>query len=199
MATVGYQVLIPDAIHHGERNPLKNYGVENTIEYFWDIILNNLEEGDILVEELISKYKAHPERIGVMGHSMGGITAAGVFTHNPRLKTLVVLNGSCAWGDLNERFKNDFSLDMDTKKLEGLINRVDPINNLDLLVDRSILLQNAASDEVVPPESQEVFYKKIVSLYKEHNRIKLLKYPNLNHFVTTNMIDDSISWLHKYL
>src|SRR5699024_1562859 len=68
LATVGYQVLIPDAIHHGERNPLKNYGVENTIEYFWDIILNNLEEGDILVEELISKYKAHPERIGVVGH-----------------------------------------------------------------------------------------------------------------------------------
>ncbi len=58
-----------------------------------------------IIEELISKYNADPNRIGVMGNSMGGFTAAGVFTHNPRIKVLVVLNGSCCWESANRIFK----------------------------------------------------------------------------------------------
>ena len=39
----------------------------------------------------------------VMGHSMGGFTAAGVLT-NPQLKAMVSFNGSCAWLKMEEQF-----------------------------------------------------------------------------------------------
>lgn len=33
----------------------------------------------------------NPEKIAVMGNSMGGFTAGGVFSHNKYVKTLIVL------------------------------------------------------------------------------------------------------------
>lgn len=199
LAAVGYQVLMPDAIYHGERNPIKDYGIEEMAKYFWEIVLNNIEEGDIIIEELISKYNANPAKIGVMGHSMGGITSAGIFTHNPKLNTAVILNGSCNWQDLNNRFKESLSLDMDTGELEELINRLDPMNNLDLLINRPMILLNGGSDTVVPPESQESFYNKIMPRYEDQENIKFMKVENLDHFVTTNMMEESIAWLYRHL
>ncbi len=199
LSTVGYQVLIPDAIYHGERNPI-DYSTSYE-KYFWKIILNNLEESGVIIDELISKYNADPNRIGVIGNSMGGFTAAGIFTHNPRVKALVVLNGSCAWRNSNEVFKSflELELDEDLKEIEDKVNQIDPMNNLELLKDRPILMLHGNSDSVVSIESQRIFFKSIEPLYQDKNRIKLVEYNNLNHFVTTNMMEESIIWFHKYL
>ncbi|WP_424572096.1 hypothetical protein [Schnuerera ultunensis] len=55
------------------------------------------------------------------------------------------------------------------------------------------------SDNVVPIESQRIFYNKIKPMYNYRDRIKFLEYPNLNHFVTTNMMEESIVWFYEYL
>lgn len=98
LSTVGYQVVIPDAVHHGERNPLHNYDIEDARRHFWNTIFRNLEESYIIIERLILNHNGDPGRMGVIGNSMGGFTAAGVFTHNPSIKALVVFNGSLADG-----------------------------------------------------------------------------------------------------
>lgn len=59
-----------------------------------------------VIERLILKYNADPDKIGVIGNSMGRFTAAGVFTHNPSIKALVVFNGSCGWKILIKDLKN---------------------------------------------------------------------------------------------
>ena len=198
LSAIGYQVVIPDAIHHGERNPLQNYDIEDAREYFWETIFNNLEESHSIVEEVISKYNGDPNRIGVIGNSMGGFTAAGVFTHNPNIKALVVFNGSCGWEDSNKILREKFNINVDREMVEK-IKKYDPMNNLNLLLDRSILLLHGDSDSLVSIESQRIFYNKIKPLYKDEEKIKFEEYPNLNHFVTTNMMEESIAWFHKYL
>ena len=45
-----------------------------------------MEEASTIIDDLVCKYDADANRIGVTGHSMGGFTAAGIFTHNPRYK-----------------------------------------------------------------------------------------------------------------
>lgn len=199
LSAVGYQVIIPDAIYHGERNPI-DYNV-NYDKYFWKIIFKNLEESDDIIEELISKYNADPHRIGVIGNSMGGFTAAGIFTHNPNIKALVVLNGSCAWKNSNEIFKRHIEVEVneELKEIEDKVNKIDPMNNLWLLKERPILMLHGNSDSVVSIESQRIFYKGIKPLYQNKDKIKLIEYNNLNHFVTTNMMEESIIWFHKYL
>lgn len=196
-AAVGYQVLIPDAIYHGERNPIE-YTMENS-KYFWEIILNNVKESFILINELTEKYGGDPENIFVMGNSMGGFTASGVFTQNKNIKSLVVFNGSCAWEFSNEKFKEnpEIKVTADMEALEAKIKELDPINNMEKLKDRPILMLHGDSDVVVSVEAQREFFQKINPLYEDKNKIKLLKYPGLNHYITTNMIEESILWIGK--
>lgn len=197
LAAAGYQVVIPDAIYHGERKPLDDYGKEAAIEYFWDVIFANMEEYAILEKELVLKYNADSEKIAVMGNSMGGFTAAGIFTWNKNVKTLIAFNGSCSW----ETFNKNINPDM-TGKLEELSKKAsekDPLKHLSLLTDRPILMLHGDSDSLVPVQGQREFYEKISPLYRDKERIKLIEYPLLNHFVTTNMMEESINWLGRYL
>lgn len=197
LATVGFQVLIPDAIYHGERNPIE-YNLANS-KYFWKIILNNLEESNLLIEELIKNYNSDPDNISVMGGSMGGITAAGVFAHNSKIKSSVVINGSCAWKIFNEFLKTQVDLEITEEliELQKNIEELDPYNNLKLLKDRPILMLHGSSDSIVPVNSQRLFLQEIQPLYKDKNKIKLIEYPGLDHYVTTNMMEESIAWLKK--
>ncbi len=200
LSSAGYQVIIPDAIYHGERNPLKNYNLENAKKYFWHVVLNNIEESKIIIEQAVSKYQADPARIGILGHSMGGFTAAGVFTHNLDIKALVVFNGACNWNYFNQWFKGKGWVEEDFEfEEEERVSTLDPQNNLKLLKDRPILLLHGDRDGLVPIEGQRIFYSKIKECYKNPKRIKLIEYPNLNHFVTTNMMEEAIYWFYKYL
>ena len=127
LSAVGYQVIIPDAIYHGERNPIDHEATENMGKYFWETILKNLDEVENIVNELVLQYDADGDRIGVIGNSMGGFTAAGVFTHNPKIKASVVFNGSYGWKNSNRIFKESFGIKMteNLKKMEGRINKLD--------------------------------------------------------------------------
>lgn len=197
LASVGYQVVIPDAIYHGERNALTDYGADSSMEYFWDVIFSNMEESSTIVGEMVSKYKADPNRIAVTGNSMGGFTAGGIFTHNKNIKTLIVLNGSLGWDNFNKNF--DVSITEKFEILSKKVNEMDPMNHLNLLKDRPILLLHGDGDLVVPIDSQRIAYDKLKQLNNDKEKIAFIEYPNLNHFVTTNMMEESINWFGKYL
>ena len=199
LASVGFQVILPDAIYHGEREPLKEYSFEEARRLFWKVILNNMEEAPRIIEEAVNKYSADPERIGLTGHSMGGFTAAGIFTHNPHVKTLVVLNGSCNWEDFNGDFKDTVEMDEELEEIGNKVRTLDPMKNIDRLKDRPILLLHGEKDSSVPIRGQKIFYEKIKYSYEYKDRIKFIEYPNLNHYVTTNMMEETIEWFYKYL
>lgn len=193
LANLGFQLIIPDANYHGERNRLENYDAENSVEYFWPTIINNIEEANKIIDYSVEHYNADSNKIGVIGHSMGGFTAAGVFTHNENIKTAVVLNGSFNWNGANEIFKRHLGVEGDTS------NPLDPRINKELLLDRPILLLHGSSDNVVSIESQKSFYNDIKESYNDKSLIQLIEYENLGHFVTTNMMDDAAGWFKKYL
>ena len=186
LASVGYQVAIPDAIYHGERNPLSDYGEDATLKYFWDVVFSNIEEFSIIENEMVTKYNA-----------MGGFTSGGIFAQNKDIKTVIVLNGCCGWENFNRNF--DVTITEKMEKVEKRVKELDPMNHLNLLKDRPILMLHGDSDNVVPIDSQRIFYNKLVPIYNDKERIKLVEYPGLNHAVTTNMMEESINWLGRYL
>lgn len=197
LAMFGYQVLLPDSIYHGERNPI-DYDSDNG-ELFWDTVLNTMEEFDLVHEGLINKYDADQDNITVMGHSMGGFISAGVFTHNEKLRSVITLNGSFAWDHFNSIFKEENNLKMTEKQIEQevIINRLDPIKNIEKLKDRPILMLHGGSDTVVSVECQRLFLRTIEPINEDKRKARLIKYPNLGHFVTTNMMEDGIRWLRE--
>ncbi|MDR7871113.1 MAG: alpha/beta fold hydrolase [Tissierellaceae bacterium] len=201
LANLGYQVIIPDAIYHGERNALEKYDAENSVKYFWPTILNNIDEANKMIDFFIQHYDTDPDRIGLIGHSMGGFTAAGVFTYNNHVKTSVVLNGSFNWNKSNQILKKMMGLEdyNGFEKEEEKINSIDPMNNQQMLVNRPILMLHGSHDSVVDIESQRVFYNQIKPLYSDKSLIQLIEYNNLDHFVTTNMMEEAAIWFKKYL
>ncbi len=197
LCSLGYQVIIPDGIHHGERGLLNYDEASNVRDYFWPVVFNNLEEAENIIQTSIENYNANPETISVMGHSMGGFTSAGIFTHNPKVKAMIVVNGSCNWLHTNAIFKENpaFKVTGDYEELEKKIELLDPMNNLEKIINRPVLLLNGEADNVVPLSSQKIFYEKIKPMYKDQKGINFIKYPNLGHFVTTGMMEDTAKWL----
>lgn len=200
LCSLGYQVIIPDSIYHGERNALHNYNQQSAVKYFWNIILKNIDEANEIIDYAINSLNSDSERIGVAGHSMGGFTTAGVFTKIPNIKASVVFNGSFNWEQSNIIFKESLEgFGEPAMEIQEKIDKFDPMNHLDKLVDRPVLMLNGGSDMVVNPNPQRKFYEKILPLYKDKSRVRFVEYPYLNHFVTTNMMEEACIWFNKYL
>lgn len=200
LCSLGYQVILPDAIYHGERNALQNYNRQSAVKYFWDVILKNIEESDQIIDYAINSLNSDPERIGVAGHSMGGFTSAGVFAKISNIKASVVFNGSFNWKQSNIIFKESLDeFEEPIAETQENIEKLDPMNCLDKLVDRPVLMLNGGSDMVVNVNPQRKFYEKILPLYNDKSRIRFVEYPYLNHFVTTNMMEEACIWFNKYL
>lgn len=201
LCSLGYQVIIPCAIYHGTRNPIDYNNVPNAINYFWNVILKNIEESDNIIDEAIRNFNADPDRIGLIGNSMGGFTASGIFSKNKNIKSVIVLNGSCSWNYYNkiflERFNGrNWSIGIQEQKK---IDDHDPSSNLENIINRPMLLLHGDNDTIVFVETQREFYKKALPLYDDKEKLNFIEYHNLNHFVTTNMMEEAASWFGKYL
>lgn len=96
LAVNGYTVYLPEALHHGERDPLEDYYVVEDYPVFWNTIFNNIEEYKSLYEFITAKEKMAPF---IMGHSMGGMTVLGIACKYPdKVRGVVSFNGSGDWG-----------------------------------------------------------------------------------------------------
>lgn len=201
LCTFGYQVLVPCAIYHGERNSIDHTNPENAGKYFWRIILNNIDEFKLIREYAISRLSADSDRIGVTGNSMGGFTSAGIFTSYKDIKALVVFNGSCNFEYSNEIFMEALNISIKDadQNLRVRIDKCDPIKNLDAIVNRPILLLHGDSDTLVNVNAQREFFKKVAPMYDSSDKLSFIEYPKLNHFVTTNMMEEAAIWFDKYL
>jgi dienelactone hydrolase len=200
LATYGYQLILPDALHHGERNPIQYDDPKMMEEYFWKVVFQNVEESSMLIEGIIENHDGDPHRIGVMGSSMGGFSASGVFVHNPQIKCLINFNGSCAWGKAEEIFRQKGRIPAaDPSHLE-ILAQYDPLQQKEALGGRPILMLHGSEDSSVPIDCQRIFYQEAAPLYKdEPEKLQLQEVPRLNHYITTGMLEEAILWLEKYL
>lgn len=200
LASLGYQVLLPDAIYHGERGRI-DYGAKENAGVFWEVVLKNLEESDYLIDGLVRYYDADERRIALAGHSMGGFTSIGIFAKNKQPRTLIVLNGSGNWQKSNDIFIEILGIERTERfnELQIRVIELDPFKKLDDLKDRPILILHGEDDSVVDIGPQREFYEALKKRFKRQDLIMMSTYKQLNHYVTTNMMEEMGSWLEKYL
>lgn len=201
LASFGYQVILPDSINHGERGIVDYEDPEEVVKYFWPTVLKNLDEYSEIRDFALENFNADKGEIGVSGNSMGGFTASGIFTYNPEIKALVILNGSANWTGANFIFKELVPGELPDwlKEEEIKISEIDPMNHMEKIIDRPILMLHGGADSVVDIKSQKDFYKTAHALYSDRSKIELIEYNNLNHIVSTNMMEESVKWFKKFL
>lgn len=200
IALHGFQVIIPDAMNHGERGHLTYDDLKVMEENFWNTAINSVEEFKIILEEGQGKLDINPLKIAVMGHSMGGMVASGIFVRNQNIKTLITMNGACAWEDVEERIKIARNVDRTASISIEKLRSYDPLQVKDKFYPRPILIQHGEMDQFVPIESQLYFYDQIVGDYQEKlENLYFSVIPNLNHHKTIGMVEESITWLQKHI
>lgn len=196
IATNGYQVIVPDALHHGDRDAIDHDNPKNIDEYLWKIIFQGIKESKKFIELIIQDHNAEPDRIAVMGDSMGAIIASGVFIDNSDLKCLVQINGCAAW---QESIKNNY-LPKNVGEYDKLIEYYDPIKNKNRIKERPILLLHGTEDTSLSINEQKLFFIKMSSLYQEDlEKFQFIEVDKINHRITTGMLEKSIIWLKRYL
>lgn len=195
IASFGYQVIVPDALYHGERNAIDHDDSGNLERHLWEIILQSIKESGTLIATVIEKHGADPNRIGVMGSSMGAVTAGGVFIENTSLKCLVGFNGTFAWQEAIKRSHLPASLGY-----SQLIENYDPMNNEDKIKGRAISILHGVDDMSVPIDTQRLFYKKMTPQYtNDPGKLELIEYSNIDHRITTGMLQGAITCFRKQL
>lgn len=192
-ATLGYQVLMPDALYHGERSTFKDYDAVLG-KFILPVIMQNIKEFPILRNYIIDCCHADKNRIAVAGHSMGGYTSAGIFTHNSDVKTAVVFNGACDWQNtMLQLEKNYKGLHID---FDESAQKADPGKNIHKIIDRPIFLLHGINDAIVPYNTQKRFYDKIRPMYKNKSKIRFMGVERMNHYISVQMLDEAINWLY---
>jgi dienelactone hydrolase len=113
-----------------------------------------------------SRPEVDDQQLGIMGISLGGITAALAASAEPRLKNICLI---LAGGDIGEvawnaphlvKLRERWLADGGTKEqLIALLREVDPATYARAVTGRRILMLNAAQDEVIPPACTESLWR----------------------------------------
>jgi dipeptidyl aminopeptidase/acylaminoacyl peptidase len=199
LALAGLRVLAPDAIHHGERGALPSYEGDAGEQYFWQTVIQTIEEAEALQAAAVAAGLADPDRIGVTGHSMGGFITAGVLARYDWVRAAVLLNGAGSYGWAERLSCQARGIEPKAERLD-LLGAYDPERRLDRIAPRPVLLLHGSEDQIVPAEASRRFYRLAQPHYAQYpDRLVLTEIPRLNHYVTQDMIDAARQWFVQHL
>ena len=196
-ALYGFQVLIPQSNYHGSRNTGLNYedpAVER--EYLPRTIMDNIIEAPEILRELVEIYNADPDNLYVSGHSMGAMTAGCLFTFSDLFKGALVFNGTLNLKPVIDEYKSEVSTE-EVDRIHEFILQIDPINHIEKLKDRKLIMLNGAEDCDVNPKWQREFYEKARKVYCDKSKIIFETFYGTPHVLTTNMMEEGIKLLIK--
>lgn len=191
LALQGFQVVVPEIIFHDSRNKLENhFSKEITQEYFWQTIFSSIDEANCLFAEL-----EIPKKDSILlGVSMGGFIANGIYANNPEIAGLININGSGSFLLSEIIFREiDSRPPLSSEEIEKLIS-YDPMTKTKAF--SPMLLMHGEEDTVVSIKGQENYYACLTGR-TEANGIEFLKYEHINHTVSKEMTEDLIRWLKE--
>jgi len=155
LVQAGFRVILPTAYLHGSRND--GTDLDHHPEHFWEIVGHSVAEFPKLVDALVTRGITDPDKIGVMGTSMGGITAAGIMATQAKVVAGVSLIGSpepVAFAkdqvaQIPAELLAKLPADLLTKTYDQ-IGQFDLSQHVDRLAGRPMFFFNGTADTMVP-------------------------------------------------
>lgn len=151
----GYAVLRIDVANHGERKTV-DYDFSLTDGYrYWtrDIITQTVFDLRRSIDYLETRSEIDPNRIGFFGISLGGIIGTIFCGVDSRVKVPVI---TLAGGNLSLMF----GLDAFKEETKDFFSIIDPINFVQEIEPRPLLMINAENDEVIAPITSKLLFEK---------------------------------------
>ncbi|MFP7478321.1 alpha/beta hydrolase [Terribacillus saccharophilus] len=183
----GYTVVLPDIVHHDSRGTVDDYFDNSTRQQlFWGTVFQTIDEFVLLVEDL----KIEKENILLIGSSMGGFIASGIFAKYPGMQGLVNVNGSGAFAVSDEFFRRTDGRGELSGEERAKIELYDPIRYT--YSGKPVLLMHGDSDQTIDSYGQFVYYAHCSS-----PEVTFDIYNEVDHQFTEDMVNGLKSWLNE--
>lgn len=194
-ASYGYRVILPEGRYHGERNDINLDYEDKSMEakYILRVIMHNIEEAPSIFNYIEEKY---PEsQIAVGGHSMGAITAGGLYAFKKDLKMAFIFNGVNNWQvlvDSVNKIKDQEKIEEEEFRINEFFLDMDPMASPEIFKDRAMVLYNGKDDDVIDPRGQESFAREIEKFYSDKKLLDFQIFDMTSHQITTQMLEAAI-------
>lgn len=204
MVEKGLRVILPDSKYHGERR-----GDITSREMdlaFWEIVLQNIAELEVMKDYFVTKGLTDENRIGVGGTSMGGITTYAALAEHRWIKAGAVLMGAPMITNyaraLVERFNNSHQKQLTEAEVEEAIKL---LRGFDLslypekLQQRPLLIWHGTKDNVVPISLSDTFYEQVKDDYGTKEDLLFIREEDRMHHLSKLSMVNTASWFSKHL
>ena len=133
-------------------------------------------------------------RLAVAGASMGGMTALGIMTHHPEVRSVACLMGS---GYFTSLAKTLFP-PQDLAEITARLEEWEVTRALPRLADRPLLLWHGDADDVVPPDGT---FRLQQALKKEglDGNLTCLWESGVRHRITPAALDATVAFFRQHL
>ncbi|WP_370455106.1 alpha/beta hydrolase family protein [Planomicrobium sp. CPCC 101079] len=191
IAEKGYIVIIPEIVYHDSRNPLTNWFDKKVIrKYFWKTIVESIEE----FEEFFQGLGIAKEKTLLIGSSMGGFIANGIFSFQKDLGGLVNINGSGSFVLTEKLFRERDGRPALTAEEEAFLSQFDPVQKEKCA--SPVLLMHGDQDTTIPIAGQERYFQHLKEKEGRENA-KFLIFPGVNHQITEAVVERLLNWLEE--
>ena len=204
LAEKGCRVILPDSMHHGERDAGMS-AIEKELS-FWNIVMQNVEELQVIKDKLDEDGLILEQKLGLAGTSMGGITTSAALAKYPWIKAAAILMGTPKLTNYADLLVTHVvkaqNLPVPKKEIERLFTQIKDYDlslHPEKLADRPLMLWHGEQDAVIPFEQSYSFYKNVKKQYKNKNGIKFIPEKNRDHKVSRFAILETVKWFETHL
>ncbi|WP_368544007.1 esterase [Enterobacter soli] len=192
LAQAGFRVVMPDAPDHGARFT----GNEQArLGQFWQILRGSLVEFAALRDALYQAGLVADNRLAVAGASMGGMTALGIMTRHPEVKSVACLMGSGYFTSLAQTL---FPPQDDAEAVIASLAEWEVSYALPNLANRPLFLWHGEADDVVPAGETFRLQQALIREGLDKN-LTCLWEAGVRHRITPAALDATVAFFRQHL
>ncbi|OZM58239.1 hypothetical protein CIB95_01310 [Lottiidibacillus patelloidae] len=202
LAEENMRVILPDAIHHGERE--NNISEKKRALSFWDIVINQISELYNIKEAYQMKNLILEDKIAIGGTSMGAIISLGALSQYKWIKAAISYMGTPYYQHFAtaqlEQLQSDKQLSSEVNMNE-LALKVEQLaifeltNKLDHVKPTPLFLWHGKKDNVVPFQYSEKLYETLQQKVDWKDNVTFVADEHSDHKVSRSALIQSINWL----
>ncbi len=200
LAERGFRVVLPDSLYHGER--AKNISEDELQLSFWNIVLKNIEESQLLYAHYQENHFIENDRVGVAGTSMGGITVSSMLAKYDWIKATGIFMGTAQTTTYAKQLltyveKEGVVIPQDeVAALMHTIEDHDLTNQMHVVQNRPIFIWHGKKDAVIPFTHAEQFYERLKKHEGDSANVSFMKDEQAGHKVSREAFLKGANWFH---
>ncbi|MDY7078800.1 MAG: prolyl oligopeptidase family serine peptidase [Chloroflexota bacterium] len=204
LAEQGFLPVSIDARLHGERAApdFEERMATNFPKEMLGAMIGTAKDISLVIDYFVQRSDVLPDKIGVMGISMGACIAYLATTLDERIEASVPIIGSPSWDfTLMPQDPAQFGAWPEPdEELMTLITSYNPHDRIEHFFPKALLMLNGVQDEMVPVDGARQLYETLQPLYQmQPERLSFIAYEGVGHEFTAEMSHEVVNWFKRFL